>query len=149
MKKLLLLIAIILISVQNVFALDAVVRRLNDSNGTAMTDLAIANGATVYSEPIGIADNVGFSAVTIVEDKSGGAGNVALSAEYSSNGVTFSPYYTTSGGSLTVDSNIATTLTNVTRKIQFTPRLDRFMRFKLVASADSEVTLDFIYQRQR
>lgn len=128
--------------------LEAVSKRLRDSNGTLMTDLAIANAATVYSEAIPVADNMGYMAMLAIEDKSGGAGNVAISAEYSNDGTNFYDAYTTSGGSLTVDSAIAT-LTNDTRYIQFTTRLAKYVRLKIVAAADSEVTIDLIWARTR
>lgn len=123
--------------------------RVKDSSGVVFTTYAIANGATVYSESIKINDNVGYTTILAKEDKSGGAGNVSISAEYSTDGTNFYTPYTTSAGTLTADSAIVSSLANSTRWIAFTARLAPYMRFKIVAAADSQVTLDVIYQRDR
>jgi len=149
MKKVLLIVLAALIFLATPVQagiLEAVSKRLKDSTGNSITDLAIANAATVYSESIPVADNMGYMAMLAIEDKSGGAGNVAISAEYSNNGTDFFEVYTTSSGAITVDSGIAT-LTNDTRYIQFTTRLAKFVRLKIVAAADSEVTIDLIWAR--
>lgn len=122
-------------------------RRLNNSSGAEITDLAIAGAATIYSETIPIGDNVGFSTILAKENKSGGAGSVAISAEYSIDAITFHTPYTTSGGTLTADSNIVTALANIERYIPFTARLGVYMRFKIVASTASQLTMDLIYQK--
>lgn len=150
MKKIfsLILAALILCpSFAHAGAMEAVSKRLRTSADVVITSLAIANAATVYTEAIPIDDNAGFLAILATEDKSGGAGAVGISAEYSLDGTTFYPVYTTSGGTLTADSAIVTTLTNVSRYIQGTARLGKFIRLKIVAAADSQLTLDIIFQR--
>lgn len=119
------------------------------STGTLISDLAVANGSTTYTEKILVEDNVGYSSVLITEDKSGGAGSITLTVEYSLDGTAFYTVYTTSSGSLTADSAVITTLANQTRWVQYTARLAKFLRYKIVAGAASEVTLTHIYQEDR
>lgn len=130
-------------------SMEAVFKRLRDSNGTLMTQEAIANAATVYTEAVPIDDNAGFQSILVTEDKSGGAGSVAITAEYSLDGTNFYTVYTTSGGSLTAESAVVSTLANQTRWIQHTARLARYVRYKIVAAADSQITFDVVFQRTR
>lgn len=152
MKKILSLILAALIvcpALASAGSMEAVFYRARTSTGVLMTDLAIANAATVYTEAIPVDDNAGFSSILVIEDKSGGAGSVTITAEYSLDGTNFYTVYTTSGGSLTAESAIVTTLANQTRWIQHTARLARYVRYKIVAGADSEVTFDTVWQRTR
>lgn len=121
---------------------------LTSSTGSKIENLAIANGATVYSEIIPIKENVGFCVLTAVEDKSGGAGNVAITPEYSDDGTNFYENYSTSGGTATKDSAIISSLANTSRRITFTARLALFMRYKFVAAADSQITARHTHQEQ-
>lgn len=129
--------------------LEAVSHRMRDSSNTLMTSYAITSGATIYTEALPIPDNGGYLSLLAVEDKAGGAGSVSISAEYSVDGTTFYTVYTSSGGTLTADSAIVTTLANSSRYIQATARLGKFIRLKVVASADSQVTLDILWARTR
>lgn len=144
----LLALLIVFPAVSHAGVIEAVSKRLRDSNNVALTDFAIANGATTYSESIPVADNMGYMAILAIEDKSGGAGNVVITPEYSNDGTNFYDAYTTAAGTLTIDPAIAT-LTNDTRYIQFTTRLAKFVRLKIVAGAASEVTIDIIWARTR
>lgn len=150
-KKILwfLILLIIFPSVSHAGVLEAVSKRLRDSAGAVITDYAIANAATVYTEAVPVQDNGGYMALLAIEDKSGGAGSVAISAEYSNDGTNFYTVYTTSGGTLTADSAVVSALANQTRYIQITARLAKYVRFKLVAAANSELTLDIIWARTR
>lgn len=151
-KKILGLVLALLImfpAVSHAGVLEAVSKRLRDDAGTLITDYAIASAATVYTEALQVQDNGGYMAILAVEDKSGGAGSVAISAEYSNDGTNFYTVYSTSGGALTADSAVVSALANATRYIQITPRLAKHVRFKIVAAANSEVTLDVIWARTR
>ena len=153
MKRLKVIVLLILVLwapiIVNAGVLEAVKFRPHDSSGTLMTDYAIANGVTAYTEAIPVQDNGGYLAVLAVENKTGGAGSVSISAEYSLDGTNFYTVYTTSGGTLTADSAVVTTLANATRYIQATARIGKFIRLKVVAGADSQVTLDVIWLRTR
>jgi hypothetical protein len=140
---------IVLPSMAHAGVLEAVSKRLRDSSGTLITSFAIASAATVYTEAIPIQDNGGYMALLAVEDKSGGAGNLAISAEYSNDGTNFYTVYTTASGTLTADSAVVSSLANVTRYIQLTARLAKYVRFKLVAAANSQLTMDIIWARTR
>lgn len=127
-------------------------RRLNASDAllkVAFTDLAIATGVTVYSETIKVERNVGFATVVIGENKAGGLGSVDVWPEYSIDGVNFYRAYTTTGAALTIEDKIVAALQNVTRWIIYTARIAKFMRFAVLANADSQVSLDFGYQEDQ
>ena len=123
-------------------------RLLNDRTGASISAKALTSGVAVYSEAINIKGNVGSDAILlIVEDKPGGAGDVDISAEYSNDGVTFYPAYTTNlAGVITVEGNIVTTLQNATRYITHTVRLGTYMRYKFDPDADSRITATFIFR---
>jgi len=123
-------------------------RRLNNSSGTPITALALTSGVAVNSEAIAVDRNVGFGVLTLKEDKAGGAGDVDVYAEYSEDGTTWNKAYTTASGSLTVDADIVTTLQNATRRIQFTPRMAKYIRFVFDPDADSQITADFAFQEE-
>lgn len=124
------------------------VHRLNNSSGAAITSLDLTSGVAVNSEAIKVDHNVGFATLLVKEDKSGGAGDVDIYAEYSIDGSNWYKGYTTSGGTLTVDDNIVTTLQNVTRWIIFDVRLAPYMRIVFDPDANSRVTADLIYQEE-
>ena len=146
---LLLALLIVFPSISHAGVLETVSKRLRDSSDVVMTDYAIANAATVYTEAVPVQDNGGYMALLAVEDKAGGAGSVSITPEYSNDNTNFYSVYSTSAGVLTVDPAIVSALANQTRYIQFTPRLSKWVRFKIVAAADSEVTLDIIWARTR
>ena len=121
-------------------------KRLNNAAGAAITALAMSNGVAVNSEAIRVNRNVGFFILRVTEDKSGGAGDVDIYAEYSDDGTNWDRVYTTSAGVLTRDANFVPTLQNVTRRLVFTARLANFVRFVFDPDADSQITADLIYQ---
>lgn len=121
-------------------------KRLLNAAGASISALAMANGVAVNSEPIKVERNVGFFVLLVKEDKLGGAGDVDIYAEYSMDGVNWHRPNTTSGGVLTQEANIVTTLQNTTKWIVFTARLANYVRFVFDPDADSQVTADFIYQ---
>jgi hypothetical protein len=123
-------------------------KRLNNAAGAAITSLALTALTAVYSEAIPVDHNVWFMALLVKEDKSGGAGDVDISAEYSLDGTNFYTAYTTSSGVLTADTLLVEALQNVTRWIIFTPRLAKYMRFKFDPDANSQVTADLLYQEE-
>lgn len=121
-------------------------KRLNNAAGAPITALAMANTVAVNSEAIKVDHNVGFFVLLVKEDIAGGAGDVDIYAEYSIDGTNWHRVNTTSGGTLTQEANIVTTLQNATKWIVFTARLAKYVRFVFDPDADSQVTADFIYQ---
>ena len=85
----------------------------------------------------------------MVEDKSGGAGDVDIYVEYSDDGSTFYRTYTTDlAGTITVEGNLVTALQNVTRRIIHTARLAKYVRYVFDPDADSRITADITYQEE-
>jgi hypothetical protein len=124
-------------------------KRLNNSAGAAITALAMANTVVTNSEAIKVDRNVGFFVLTVKEDKVGGAGDVDIYVEYSDDATTWYRSYTSDlAGSITVEGNIVTTLQNVTRRISFTARLAKYVRFVFDPDADSQITADLTYQEE-
>lgn len=121
--------------------------KLRVSN-SVVEDLSLTNGVKVTSDSIRVRGNVGFATLIVTEDKTGGAGDVDIFAEYSSDNSNWYQSYTTSSGTLTVDSNIVTGLQNASRWIVFTPRLAPYVRFTFDPDADSQVTAELIYQEE-
>lgn len=122
----------------------------NSSTGAIITDLALTSGVAVNSEGVYVADNIGYTVLLVTEDKSGGAGDVDIYAEYSTDNTNwYRPYTSDMAGTLTVEGNIVTTLQNSTRYIIFTPRLAKYMRLVFDPDADSEITATLIFQRER
>ncbi len=119
---------------------------LNDVTGTSLDDFALTSGSAVYTEAVNVTNNIGFASLLITEDKSGGAGDVDISIEYSEDGKNFYTAYTTNGsGTLTAEGLIVEGLQNVTRWIILPIRMAKFIRLKLDPDANSEVTVRFIY----
>src|ERR1039458_400916 len=115
-------------------------KRLNSSTGVPITNLAIANGATLLSEVLKVDKNVGFLVILAVENKVGAGGSISIFASYSDDGVTFYRTYTTDlAGTIAQEGNIVTALSNVTRRIVHTARLAKFVQYSFVAAADSQV----------
>ena len=123
-------------------------KRLNASNGAPLTDFSLANGVISYSEAIDIKKNVGFGNMIVVEDKAGGAGDVDIYAEYSFDGTLwYRPSEANMDGTVTVQGNIRTALQNDTEFItDIGMKLANYVRFAFDPDADSQVTVDFIYQ---
>lgn len=121
-------------------------QRLNTSAGVAITNLNMASGVAVNSEAIRCERNVGFFILTLTENKAGGAGDMDVYAEYSDDGTNWNRVYTTSAGTLTQEANIVTALQNVTRRIVFTARMAKFVRFVFDPDADSAMTADLTFQ---
>lgn len=125
---------------------DVLTKRVNNSNGSALTNFVMTAASTVTTETILQRNNVGFSSILATENASSGLGSVSIISQYSNDGVNFYTPYTTSGGVLTADSNIVTTLASATRLIAYTPRLGQYTRFQIVSGAASQITLDYWYQ---
>ena len=120
---------------------------LKSSAGVSLVDYALTSGSAVYTEAILIKNNVGNPILFVVENKAGGAGDVDISVEYSVDGVTFMPVYTTNmAGTIAVEGNIVTALQNVTRYITHAVYVGVYMRYKLDPDADSQVTVKNIIQ---
>lgn len=125
-------------------------KRLNNSAGAAVTQLDLTNGVAVNSETVAVDRNVGYLCLTVVEDKSGGTGDVDIYAQYSDDGTTwYRPYTSDLAGSITAEGDIVTTLQNVTRRIYFQARLARYVRFVFDPDADSRITADLTYQEDQ
>lgn len=151
MKKFLLSLFLVAALSSSAFAANVFCKtqRLKDSSGVALTDYAISASATVYTQAFPVQDNVGYLSILVVEDKAGGAGDVEISAEYSVDGTNFYTVNTTSAGTLAPESPVADSVSNETAWIQHTARLAKYVRYKIVAAANSEVTFDVIYQQDR
>ena len=123
-------------------------RRLFTSANVAITNLDVTNGVAVNTAAIQVDKNGGFFTLLATENKAGGAGDVDIYPEYSIDGTNWYRAYTTSGGTLTQESNVVTALQNVSRWVVFTARLAKYIRFVIDPDADSTVTLDFIYSEE-
>ena len=58
----------------------------DETNINSLVDFSLTSGTAVYSATIDTQHNAGYSAILIKEDKSGGAGDVDVSVEYSIDG---------------------------------------------------------------
>lgn len=123
-------------------------RVLNDSAGTLMSAYNITSGQTKYSETLRVERSAGFMSLLATESKAGGAGTVDIHAEYSIDGTNFYRAYTTSGAALTLEDKIVAAMQNVTRWIVINARIARYMRFAVLANADSQVTLAVAYAEE-
>jgi len=128
----------------------AEVIELKDTSRVALTDYQLTSLTAVQTEHINIEDNDSLMTLLVTEDKSGGAGDVDIYAEYSDDGNTFyRPYTSDMAGVISQEGNIVTALQNVTRWIVFTPRLAKYMRLVFDPDADSQVTAKLIRQKIR
>lgn len=125
-------------------------RVLKTDGGDEISALAFSSGVADYTETIDLVDNIGYATLLVQENKSGGAGDVDLSVEYSLDGTNF---YTASdtdmAGTLTAEGNIVTALQNDTVWIVFPVRMAVCMRIKIDPDADSQLTMRLIYLRDR
>ena len=124
-------------------------RLLTNSLGTPISTEYMSINIAIYSEAINVSGNVGFCTLLVIEDKSGGTGDIDISTEYSFNGTTFYPAYVSDmAGSLSAEGNIVTALQNTSRYISFTPRFGKYMRYKFDPDADSQVTAYHVCQEE-
>lgn len=124
------------------------VRRLKDnaSTPTDITARTVLAAGTLLTESIPIQDRFKSVSLLAVENIGGGLGSVTITAEYSLDGTNFFTYYTTSGGALTADAAVVTTLANATRLISHAIPAAVCMRYRILAGANnSQVTLDICY----
>lgn len=124
--------------------------QLVDSSKNKLINYAITSAATVTTREYKVQGNVGFATLYVKEDKAGGAGSVDIYAEYSHDGTTwYTPYSSDMAGSILADGDIVAALGNQERMIVFTPRPAEYIRFKILANADSEIdNAIFTYQEQ-
>lgn len=111
-----------------------------------VTNFAIANAATVYSDSIDISRNVGFLTLLLTENKAGNGGNVNAFFQYSIDNVNFYTPQTTNAAALTADADAVDTFGNATAWIIQAARLAPFIRVGFTAGADSAVTADLMFQ---
>ena len=118
-----------------------------DTSNVSISAYALTSGSEVYTSPIPISDGAGYMSLLAVENKAGGAGDVDISAEYSLDGTNFYTVYTSNmSGTISAEGNIVTALGDATRWIIFTPRMAKFVRFKLDPDANSQLTLTVFYK---
>lgn len=148
--KLLVVPMVIVLLSSPVFASYLTVSRdLADSDNVVFSDYELTSGVAVYSEILDVYDNGGFMSLLVTENKSGGGGDVDISIEYSTDKINFYPAYTSDDGVLTIDPNIVTGLGNATRWIVHTIRIGRYLRYKFDPDADSKITVEQIYLRDK
>lgn len=123
--------------------------RLKDTSDADLVDYSLTSGTAVYSQPIDIRREEGFNSLLVKEDKSGGSGDVDISAEYSIDKENWHTAYTSNmSGTITAEGNIVTAMQNVTRLMIFTSRAAHYIRFKFDPDADSQITADFMFQEE-
>ncbi len=147
MKKLILGL-LFLIMAQPVFANDYYADRARDVpirlSGTIMSGATVNSIAT--SDTIVFEKAVGFA--TLYVNQTAGAGDVDIFAEYSFDDSNwFRPYTTDMAGTITIEGDIVTALTQQERWIVFTPRMAKYIRFTFDPDANSTVTASLIYLR--
>lgn len=121
--------------------------RLFNAEGSIITDLSLTSGNAVFSQGIDVRKQEGFMSLLVKENKSGGGGDVDISAEYSLDKDNWYTAYTSDmSGVISAEGNIVTALQNVTRWMIFSARQAHFIRFKFDPDADSQITADFLFQ---
>lgn len=106
---------------------------------------ALSNGTTYYTDPIQTKYSKGWSVLLVL--LTGGSDSVTISLEVSDDGGTFYSPYTTDGSSLTDAGGIATSLTTSSWiDISSRVRLAPWCRFKIVAGANSTMTMKYSQQ---
>lgn len=150
MKKLLLSIIFSLMLLTSVSAgeIDSRVYQLkDDSSGDDISSFVMTSGTPVNTRSLYMKDNIGFAALLVTVDASG---SVTIYAEYSVDGTNwYRPYVSDMAGATTIEGNIVTTLGNTTEYIIYTPRLAPFSRLVFSPAANSTVTAQLIYQKDR
>jgi len=101
-------------------------------SGVSIDDTYLASGAAVYTDGIIVEKNVGYASVSLDLTTSS---DLDLSFEVSNDGIT---YYSPKDTSNTDLGAISTAITD-DRWIVFTPRMAKFMRFKLDPDADTQL----------
>ncbi len=150
MKKLILTVLFLLAVTGQAMALSqASVVSLKDESGALIQNLSLTAGTPVYSKAVDATNNIGFATLVFTENQSGGTGSVTISIEYSIDGVNWYTAYTTSSGILKADPDIVTTFQNTTRWIVHTVRLTKYLRYKFNPNADSQITANMMFQRDR
>lgn len=154
MKKIKLILSLVfllgLASSSHAANVNAAAITLRDSSNDLISSYALTSGAAVQSKTIRVKDNIGFITLLVTEDIAGGAGDVDIYAEYSTDGTNwYRPYTSDMAGTITIEGNIVTALQNVTRWIVFTARLAPYMRIVFDPDANSEVTAVIVYQEDR
>ena len=148
MKKILSFLLLLALLVPTPVFASTVVKVLEDSSGTDLSNYDLTSGTAVESKRVRVADNAGFIVLLITEDKAGGAGDVDIYMEYSIDGSTwYRPYVSDMAGSIAVEGDVVTGLQNVTRYIVITSRLAPYCRVVFDPDADSEITAHLIYLR--
>lgn len=123
---------------------------LKDASNVAFSSYSLTSGAAVETRAIRVKENQGFAALLVTEDIAGGAGDVDIYVEYSTDGTNwYRPYESDMAGTATIEGNVITAIQNVTRWIVFTPRMSPFMRIVFDPDANSEITAYLIYQKDR
>jgi hypothetical protein len=111
---------------------------------------SMASGTGIYTAPIVVDKNVGFTTLYVDGRCNSCTTDVDISAQYSMDGVNFYTAYTTNmDGTITAEGNIVTALGNVERWIVVPVRMAKFMRFLFDPDAASTIRAELIYQQQR
>lgn len=125
-------------------------RSLKDAAGTALSSYALTSGSAVYSEKIRLQSEISAVTILVTENKSGGAGDVDISAQYSVDGTNwYTAYLTDMAGAVNADGLIVEAIGNTTQWIVHVPRMAPFLRYKFDPDADSQITVTVIIQEKR
>lgn len=148
MRKIFLLFVVCMFISVGVSAETVEFTKLYDTSGTVIGDYSLTSGAAVTTAGVKVKKNVGFAILLVTEDKSGGAGDVDIYAQYSEtlNGTYNRVWISNMLGTITQEGNIVTTLQNVTRRIVFAVRLGGYINIVFDPVADSQVTATLIFQ---
>lgn len=131
-------------------ALNATVVTLKDTSNVEFSTYSLTSGSAVRTRSLNVHDNNGFATLLITEDQAGGTGDVDIFIEYSLDRTNWYRAYTSDmAGTITIEGNVVTALSNVTRWIVFTPRLAPHMRIVFDPDANSQITAQLIFQEDR
>jgi len=148
MKRLFLSLLLTLCLATNVFAF------ADRTNATTLfTDESMDSGVAEQSAAVKVRHNAGYAILIVEEDKSGGAGDVDIYAEYSidndTNANWLRPNISNMSGTITEEGNIATAFGNREDLIIFTVRMGNYIRIVFDPDADSEITATLIFLEDR
>ncbi len=145
MKKILLALLLTVCMATNVFAYSS------RTNATTLFDTeSMSSGTAEQSAGVKVRNNVGFAVLIVTEDIGGGAGDVDIYAEYSTNQTTWlRPYTSNMAGTITIEGDIATAFGNQTRYIIFTVRLGTWIRIVFDPDANSTIDATLIFLEDR